>query len=35
MRVRAEFNVRGGVYTTVIVEHVAKNWQASPLVVLP
>jgi 7-cyano-7-deazaguanine reductase len=35
MRIRAEFNVRGGIYTTVIVEHKAKHWQAPPLVMLP
>lgn len=35
MRIRAEFNVRGGVYTTVIVEHKAPDWQAPALVVLP
>lgn len=35
MRIRAEFNVRGGVYTTVIVEHKAPDWQAPTLVVLP
>ncbi len=35
MRVRAEFNVRGGIYTTVIVEHRAEHWQAPVLVTLP
>lgn len=35
MRVRAEFNVRGGIYTTVIVEHRAGDWQAPELVNLP
>jgi 7-cyano-7-deazaguanine reductase len=35
MRVRAEFNVRGGIYTTVIVEHRAENWQPPVLVNLP
>lgn len=35
MRVRAEFNVRGGIYTTVIVEHQASTWQAPALVTLP
>lgn len=35
MRVRAEFNVRGGIYTTVIVDHKADHWRAPPLVVLP
>lgn len=28
MRVTAEFNVRGGVYTTVVAEHRAEGWQA-------
>ena len=35
MRVRAEFNVRGGVYTAVTVEHRAKGWQAPQAVELP
>jgi 7-cyano-7-deazaguanine reductase len=28
MRVNAEFNVRGGVYTRIVVEHRAVGWQA-------
>ncbi len=35
MRVSADFNVRGGVYTQVIAEHRADNWQAAEPVVLP
>lgn len=35
MRVRAEFNVRGGIYTTVVAEHRAPNWQAPEAVTLP
>jgi 7-cyano-7-deazaguanine reductase len=35
MRLRAEFNVRGGVYTTVVVEHRAVGWVAPTLVQLP
>jgi len=35
MRVTAEFNVRGGVYTTVIAEHRADGWVAPELVKLP
>lgn len=35
MRIRAEFNVRGGIYTTVIVEHKAESWQVPVLVNLP
>lgn len=35
MRLRAEFNVRGGIYTTVVVEHKNPDWQAPNLVQLP
>jgi 7-cyano-7-deazaguanine reductase len=35
MRVRAEFNVRGGVYTTVVAEHRNPAWHAPELVNLP
>jgi 7-cyano-7-deazaguanine reductase len=35
MRIRAEFNVRGGIYTTVIVEHKNPVWKAPDLVNLP
>jgi 7-cyano-7-deazaguanine reductase len=35
MRVRAVFNVRGGIYTTVVVEHKSSEWQAPEQVVLP
>ena len=35
MRVSAEFNVRGGIYTQVIAEHRADNWVAPEHVVLP
>lgn len=35
MRLRAEFNVRGGIYTTVIAEHRNPNWQAPAPVTLP
>ncbi|CAA9891663.1 NADPH-dependent 7-cyano-7-deazaguanine reductase [Candidatus Methylobacter favarea] len=35
MRIRAEFNVRGGIYTTVIAEHRDQNWSAPELVKLP
>lgn len=35
MRVTADFNVRGGVYTNVVVEHRADNWQPQPGIVLP
>ena len=35
MRVEAEFNVRGGIYTTVVVEHRADDWTAPTPVTLP
>ncbi|MFI3156309.1 MAG: preQ(1) synthase [Methylococcaceae bacterium] len=35
MRIRAEFNVRGGIYTTVVVEHKNPDWQAPEPVNLP
>lgn len=35
MRLTAKFNVRGGIYTTVIAEHKQDNWQAPALVNLP
>lgn len=35
MRIRAEFNVRGGIYTTVIAEHKNADWKAPDLVNLP
>jgi len=35
MRLSADFNVRGGVYTTVVAEHRAPGWSAPPLVQLP
>lgn len=35
MRLSGEFNVRGGIYTSVIVEHRDPNWQAPELVELP
>ena len=34
MRLRAEFNVRGGVYTDVVVEHRQPGWQAAEAVTL-
>lgn len=34
-RLTAEFNVRGGIYTTVVVEHRHPGWQAPVPVVLP
>ena len=35
MRIRAEFNVRGGIYTTVVAEHRAPGWTPPEPVVLP
>lgn len=35
MRVTSDFNVRGGVYTHVVVEHRAAGWQPDTPVVLP
>ena len=35
MRIRAVFNVRGGVYTTVVVEHRNPTWIAPTPVTLP
>ncbi len=35
MRIRADFNVRGGIYTSVIAEHRNPNWRAPEPVTLP
>ncbi|MEW5008674.1 NADPH-dependent 7-cyano-7-deazaguanine reductase QueF [Cycloclasticus sp. 46_83_sub15_T18] len=35
MRLSAEFNVRGGVYTTVVAEHKAADWLPATPVQLP
>ena len=35
MRLTAEFNVRGGIYTTVVAEHKADSWEAPVKVSLP
>ncbi len=35
MRLTAEFNVRGGIYTTVVAEHRAEGWTAPEPVRLP
>jgi 7-cyano-7-deazaguanine reductase len=35
MRLLAEFNVRGGIYTTVIVEHRRSDWTCASPVSLP
>jgi len=35
MRITARFNVRGGIYTTVVAEHRNPTWEAPKLVALP
>jgi 7-cyano-7-deazaguanine reductase len=35
LRLTAEFNVRGGIYTTVVAEHRKSGWNAPPATVLP
>ncbi len=35
MRITAEFNVRGGLYTNVVAEHRARGWEAPAAVHLP
>lgn len=35
MRLMARFNVRGGIYTTVVADHRAAGWQPPPPVTLP
>ena len=35
MRLTAEFKVRGGIYTTVVAEHKAADWQPPEEVILP
>ncbi|MCU0766638.1 MAG: preQ(1) synthase [Gammaproteobacteria bacterium] len=35
MRLTAEFNVRGGLYTTVVAEHRAAGWTPAAAVALP
>jgi 7-cyano-7-deazaguanine reductase len=35
MRLTAEFFVRGGIYTTVVAQHIAAGWQSPPDVRLP
>ena len=35
MRVSAKFNVRGGIYTTVVAEHRAAGWSPPQPVILP
>jgi 7-cyano-7-deazaguanine reductase len=35
LRVAADFNVRGGIYTTVVAEHRRPGWTAAPRVELP
>ena len=35
MRVTANWNVRGGIYTTVVAEHQQESWQAPQRLELP
>jgi 7-cyano-7-deazaguanine reductase len=35
MRLRAEFNVRGGIFTTIVAEHRDPRWTSEPPVSLP
>ena len=35
MRLSARFNVRGGIYTTIVAERRQPGWQPAPAVVLP
>ncbi|MDZ7735994.1 MAG: preQ(1) synthase [Gammaproteobacteria bacterium] len=35
MRLTADFNVRGGIFTTVVAEHCKPGWQPQPAVTLP
>lgn len=35
LRLTAQFNVRGGIYTTVVAEHRSPGWAAPPPVTLP
>jgi 7-cyano-7-deazaguanine reductase len=35
LRLTGKFNVRGGIYTTVVVERRKSGWQAAPAVELP
>ena len=35
IRLTAEFNVRGGIYTTVVAEHRRRGWTPAPVVALP
>lgn len=35
MRLRAEFNVRGGIYTTVVVQYHTPGWVPPPVIQLP
>ena len=35
IRLTADFNVRGGIYTTVVAEHRQPGWEPQPVVALP
>ena len=35
IRLTADFNVRGGIYTTVVAEHRQRGWRPAPAIELP
>lgn len=35
MRISADFNVRGGIFTTVVAEHRDPDWEPQPVISLP
>lgn len=35
LRLTAQFNVRGGIYTTIVAEHRQSGWNPAPAVILP
>ena len=35
IRLTAEFNVRGGIFTTIVVEHRQPDWEPAPITPLP
>jgi len=35
MRLKAKFNVHGGIYTTIVVEHCLPSWKPSVVIHLP
>jgi 7-cyano-7-deazaguanine reductase len=35
LRLTAKFNVRGGIYTTIVADRIKSGWRPSPTIVLP